>query len=94
MSLPVALVRFLPDGELELFAFADEGGAELRMLVVDERCPSDRVYEIVERVPLAGLSALVKPGEPIGSRDDARHAALLAMVEAAREGRTHLEIVR
>lgn len=90
MTAPVALVQIARDGSLRLSVF---GEAPLRLLVVDERCPADRVYEVTERQPQADLDELVPPGAAIGHAADGRHAALLNRIEAAQSGRRHLRSI-
>jgi hypothetical protein len=86
---PVAMLRWTEDGELQLGMFGDG----VRMLVIDERCPDDRIYEVTHREPLSSLDLLVPPGSEIGHRNDDRHAALVERMTALFEGRPHLAIV-
>jgi hypothetical protein len=68
------------------------GAAPVKLLVVDERCPGDRVFEVTARLSDAELAALVPPAAPIGGDDDARHVALLAAEAAAIAGRPRLRL--
>lgn len=89
-SAPVVIVRILPTGNAQYLAF---DGPPVRLFIVDECAPGDRVYEITDRHPAPMLHALVRPGEPIGSQHDERHQALMSRVEAARNGTPNLRSV-
>ncbi|MES2138003.1 MAG: hypothetical protein V4502_13220 [Pseudomonadota bacterium] len=86
---PVALVRFTTEGEMQLGMFGDG----FRFLVIDERCPEDRVYELTAVQPRKVLEVLVPAGTAIGSANDERHDALVARMEALFTGRPHLTVV-
>lgn len=86
---PVAVLRWTEDGELQLGIFGDG----CRMLVIDERCPHDRVYEVTHREPLNALASLVPPDAEIGHRDDDRQEALVARMTALFDGKPHLQAV-
>jgi hypothetical protein len=88
---PVAVARWLEDGELQLSIF---GAGPIRFLTIDERAPGDRVFEVTARLPLAELARLVPPGSPIGRNDDVRHEALMARLVAAQTDLRHLSVVR
>ena len=86
---PVAVLRWTEEGELQLGIFGDS----CRMLVVDERCQHDRVFEVTHREPLKALDALIPPGTEVGHAADDRHEALVAKMTALFEGRPHLTVV-
>lgn len=86
---PVAVLRWSEDGDLQLGMF----GAGCRMLVVDERCPHDRIYEVTQRAPLEAIDAIIPPGSEIGHAGDERHTALVERMTALFEGRPHLVAV-
>lgn len=86
---PVALLRWTEDGELQLGMFGDG----IRMLVIDERVPHDRVYEVTHREQLHALDALIPPGTEVGHADDERHEALVARMTALFNGKPHLRVV-
>lgn len=86
---PVAILRWTEEGELQLGMFGDG----IRMLVVDERAPHDRVYEVTHREPLKALDALIPPGTEIGHAADERHDALVARMTALFEGKPHLQVI-
>jgi hypothetical protein len=86
---PVAVVRWTDDGEMQLGIFGDG----VRMLVIDERSPHDRLFEITHREPLRALDALVPAGSEIGHRDDDRHDAMVERMRSLFEGKPHLTAV-
>lgn len=86
----VALARFTVEGALQLSIYGD---GPMRFLVVDERTPGDRVYEVTSRLPVEGLAAMIPDGSPIGTKDDERHQALRGRIDAAMQGRPHLRSV-
>lgn len=65
-TVPTAVVHIGADGEPH---YASTEGC--RLLVIDERAPTDRVYECSRRLTPAGLNQLVA-GSPIGRIDDGR----------------------
>jgi hypothetical protein len=69
-----------------------EEGVDVQVIVVDERAPHDRVYELTQRWPAATIDPMLG-SDPIGSRFDGRHEAIAARILAAREGKPHLAIV-
>jgi hypothetical protein len=87
---PVAVVQFTAEDRMRMSIF---GKGPMRFLVIDERCPGDRVYEITTRLPIDQLAELVSPEEPIGTKDDERHGALVGLVAAAARGERHLRSV-
>lgn len=86
---PVALLRWTEDGELQLGMFGDG----IRMLVIDEQVPHDRVYEVTHREQLHALDALIPPGTEVGHAGDERHEALVARMTALFNGKPHLRAV-
>lgn len=86
----IVVVRFDEQGEMHYTVIGDE---RVRLFIVDDRCPNDRVYEWLERAPKSAFREIVGEDETIGSRDDARHEAIAAKIRAARDGRPHLEPV-
>lgn len=81
------IVRFDEDGELTYLASGD-----VRLFVVDERAPHDRVYEVKRRVEDHQIADVLRD-TPVGHSDDARHAAISAKVIALVEGRKPLSVV-
>lgn len=67
-------------------------GDGCRFLVIDERCPHDRVYEVTHREPLAKLEQMIPVDAEIGHAGDGRQEALVGVVMAAVEGRPHLAV--
>ncbi len=86
-SPATAIVHIAADGEVDYQV--TEG---TRLLVVDERAPGDRVYEVTSRITAADVITLIGADE-VGSQHDDRHPVLAARVIAAQEGRSHLRLV-
>ena len=84
---PTVIVRFDADVELSFHAIGD-----VRFLVVDERVPNDRVYEITDRKTPEAIAAIIGDSE-IHSKHDARHPAIEARIIAFVEGKPHLRPV-
>lgn len=82
-----AIVHIAADGEVD---YQVTEGA--RLLIVDERAPGDRVYEVTSRITADDVTALIGEDE-VGSQHDDRHPVLAARVIAAQEGRSHLRLV-
>jgi len=87
MTGPVVVVHIAEDGA---FRYLVHG--EARLLIVDERAPHDRVYEIVDRVSGQEISDVLRDN-PIGSSNDDRHEAIAAKVLTFVNGRPHLRVV-
>lgn len=66
---------------------------DVRVFVVDERAPSDRVYELTDRCDEDEIVTLLRD-DPVGSKNDSRHAAIEAKILAHVKGRPHLEVVK
>jgi hypothetical protein len=92
MGAPVAIVAVHYDeqGEISFHVF---GGDEVRLFIVDERAPNDRVYEWTQREPVAGFRDLVPEGCEIGHSEDDRHAAIAHVVESYVSGKRHLRAI-
>jgi hypothetical protein len=74
MCEPIVLIHIHGDGRYDVNYLVH---GETRVLVVDERSPHDRVYEITRRVAAEQIEEVV--GEsPIGNQFDARHEAVKA----------------
>lgn len=86
----VVIVRFDEDGEIDYTVIGDD---RVRLFIVDERAPHDRVYEYTSSDPVERLREIIPRGSIIGSQHDDRHEAIVARILAAREGRAHLEVV-
>jgi hypothetical protein len=84
------IVRYDSHGEIEFLV----NGENVRLYIVDERAPGDRVYEILTRTPDAVIEQIVPVGESIGNNLDERHAVLAHKITAYVEGKPHLEIVQ
>lgn len=83
----VVAVHFNEDGEI---SYRVVGGDAVRLFIVDDRAPNDRVYEWLPRDPAEALRELIPAGAEIGNSQDARHAAIAHRIMAEQEGRAHL----
>lgn len=72
----VVIVHFDDDGQLSYHVAGDE---RVRLFIVDERAPRDRVYEWTSRCGSDEIGSILG-SDPIGSSQDARHAALAARI--------------
>lgn len=84
------IVRFDEDGEINYHVI---GGEAVRLFIVDERAPHDRVYEWLPRDEASVLREIIPAGTEIGSNQDERHEAVAAKVTARLAGKSHLSIV-
>lgn len=85
----IVVVRFDERGEQTFYVFGDD----VRLIIVDDRCPHDRVYECLGRDDPAELKALLRD-DPIGNINDDRHKAVENRVARALVGKPHLEVVK
>lgn len=85
-DVPTVVVRWTePGGQPQLLVF----GEGVRLIAIDESAAGDRLFEVTTRLPLEDLAKLVGSGETIGNRHEPRHAALMARIDAAADGRKH-----
>lgn len=84
------IVRFTQEGELEYLVSPDE---RVRLFIVDERCPNDRVYEWTQRVAPSEIVAVLGD-DPIGHSKDERHAAIAHVINAYVGGKPRLSVVK
>lgn len=68
MSKNIVVVHFDRDGDCDFLASGD-----LRLIIVDERAPHDRAYEIKGRDDQSAIWEIIGDEEKIGSCDDERH---------------------
>ncbi len=68
-------------------------GEDVRLFVVDENHPDDRVFEWLSRSPESVIAEIIPEGSPVGSNQDQRHAAVQNSIEAAVTGRPRLTVV-
>ncbi|MFE8106896.1 hypothetical protein [Sphingomonas melonis] len=85
----IVVVHFDEDGEQTYHVFGSEG---IRLFIVDERAPNDRVYEVVSREDPATFRDLVPEGAEIGSSQDERHPAIVHRINALRDGKPFLTL--
>ena len=88
MTQQFVIVHFDEEGELSYHIC----GNKVRLFVVDERCPHDRVYEMTSRVSNADIGKILK-NSPIGHSGDERHPAIKARIKAMLDDRSHLSVV-
>lgn len=84
----VVIFRFAEDGEMTCHV----AGEDVRVFMVDERCPGDRVYEWLSRSGADEIRAILRD-DPIGSSADERHEAIKHRILRAIDGKRHLEVV-
>jgi len=84
------VVRFDEDGDISYGVFGDE---RVRLFIIDERAPNDRVYEWLPRRAPSDLVGIIPPDAEIGSSADERHAAIAARILAHDAGLPHLSAV-
>ena len=86
----IVTVHFDERGEISYHVFGDE---RVRLFIVDERAPHDRVYEYTQRQPATAFRDLIPEGTGIGHSGDDRHEAIKARIEAWQDGVSHLRSV-
>ena len=84
---PICIVHISEDGDIDYQLSGDAV-----FLVVDERAPRDRVYQMTLQTPRDEIAALISDS-PIGSRYDVRHAAVEHRVVRWLHGKSHLAVV-
>lgn len=84
----LVIVHYDANGETSFFCAGDE----IRLFIVDERAPRDRVYEWLSRDSADTIRGILRD-DPIGSSADERHEAIKHKVLRALEGKPHLEPV-
>ena len=65
---------------------------EVSLLVIDERAPYDRVFEVKATITREMLAELIGD-DPIGSKDDERHPAVSVRVLAEMNGERRFKVV-
>jgi hypothetical protein len=86
----VVIVRFDEDGEIDYHVCGDE---TVRVFIVDESAPHDRVYEWLPRCAADEIRAIIPAGCEIGSNQDDRHHAVETTILAHLDGRPRLRVV-
>ena len=84
------IVHFDGAGDMSYFV----NGEQVRLFIVDECSPNDRVYEWLPRCDVAQIAAVIPADSDIGSDQDDRHEAITHAVEAMIAGKRHLEVVK
>lgn len=64
-------------------------GDHVRLMIIDERAPGDRVYEWLPRDDDDHMKQILGDG-PIGSSADDRHAAIANVIRRTMAGKKHL----
>ena len=85
----IVIVHIDGDGQTSYRVIGDK----VRLFIVDECAPDDRVYEYLSRDPAEVFREIIPEGSEIGSSEDDRQDAIAHRVEAALEGRSHLSVV-
>lgn len=85
---PVAIIYINEDGETEYHV--TEG---VRLFIVDERAPEDRVFEVTPKSTHVEVMAIIGDS-PIGHEGDSRHEAIAARVREAETGEPRLRLVK
>lgn len=88
VSEAVIIVRFDEHGDIDYRVCGN-----VRLFIVDERCPHDRVYEWLPRCDASEIREIIPEGSEIGSNQDERHAAIEHAVLSFMEGKPHLRAV-
>lgn len=88
MSDATVIVHFDEQGEIMYHVYGD-----VRVYIVDESAPDDRVYEWLPRATGDQIAALIPVGAEIGNSKDERYPVLAHKIRAYREGKSHLSIV-
>lgn len=86
----IVAVHFDEHGEISYHVF---GGEEVRLFIVDERAPNDRVYEWLPREDKTCFRKLIPVGTDIGSSHDERHGAIEHVINAVQSSKRHLAVV-
>lgn len=84
------IVHFDTEGDMSYYV----NGEQVRLFIVDERSPHDRVYEWLPRCDVAQIAGVIPDDSVIGSDQDERHAAITHAVEALIAGKPRLEVVK
>lgn len=77
------------DGSSSLLVCGAEG---VRVFVIDERAPNDRVYEITGRDTAEEINKAIGDS-PIGNACDDRHEAIKNSIKAELDGRPKFHVV-
>lgn len=86
----VVVVHFDENGSIDYAVCGDE---KVRLFIVDERAPNDRVYEWTTRCTAGKIRELIPQGSKHGHKGDIRHAAIKHRIEAALRGESHIKPV-
>jgi hypothetical protein len=81
---PICIVHIGENGDIDYLL----NGEAVMFLVVDERAPLDRVYQITKQTPLETIAALLGDS-PIGSRHDPRHADVVRAIDRTLRSKGH-----
>jgi hypothetical protein len=83
------VVHYDERGEVTFHVYGDDS---VRLYIVDERCPNDRVYEWLSREAPDAFKEMIGDS-PIGSSADDRHGAVKNLILSSIAGRPHLKPV-
>ena len=91
-GLQAVVIAHIEAGEM-FPTFHVVGDDRIRLFIVDENTPGDRVYEWLRRSDPAIVRQLIPEGSSIGSSQDDRHAAIENRILSALDARPHLSVV-
>ena len=87
----VTVIAHIVEGEISpTYHVVGEG---VRLFVVDDNHPGDRVFEWLSRSPETVIRELIPDGSPIGSNQDQRHAAVANSIDSMLDGRPRFTAV-
>jgi len=85
-NTPIVVLHIDESGESHFLASGD-----VRLFIIDDTAPHDRVYEILDRVGRRTTLAMI--GDDIGDQNDERHTAIKAVIAEAFDGTPRLRLV-
>lgn len=87
----VTVIAHIAEGEVApTYHVVGEG---VRLFVVDDNHPGDRVFEWLSRSPASVIGEIIPEGSPVGNNQDQRHAALTNSVDSMLHGRPRFTVV-
>jgi hypothetical protein len=87
----VTVIAHIAEGEISpVYHVIGEG---VRLFVVDDNHPGDRVFEWLSRSPESVIGEIIPEGSPVGNNQDQRHAALTNSIDAMLDDRPRFTVV-
>lgn len=91
MTSNVIVIAHIAEGEISpIYHVIGEG---VRLFVVDDNHPGDRVFEWLSRSPEGVIGELIPEGSLIGNSQDQRHAAVTNSIDALVHDRPRFALV-